>query len=172
MKGKSYEIEKEKKAPTILGVDPGLGACGLAFLDFPGGRARFRTIRVPSVLEFTARVRKIVDEITTFCPRLPDVLCIEEMQVYRQGKQKGDPNDLIKLAFLSGSVVDRFRCRKIYLPKPTTWKGQVPKNIHHARLREQNPWIPPRISSDAMDAIGLALWAKRKEDHANTQERP
>ena|SRR5690348_7437593 len=99
---------------------------------------------------------------------------IERPQVYRAGKSKGDPNDLITLAIRVGRYVERLeRCGvRTELVLPTTWKGQVPKRIHHDRVaallttaeRDTIFRVAKRpgdsgYSEDVWDAVALAKWA-------------
>jgi hypothetical protein len=98
---------------------------------------------------------------------------LERPQIYRAGKSKGDPNDLITLAIQLGRYVDRLEragvvCR---LVTPTSWKGQVPKDIHHKRIEgslsprdaravlDGLDGIPSGKQHNVLDAIGLARWA-------------
>jgi hypothetical protein len=98
-------------------------------------------------------------------------LVIEVPQVYRAAMSKGDPNDLIKVAIEVGRWIERARIvgAEVIEVHPATWKGQIPKEVHHARiLRELRPEELARLSRclalpatkrhNALDAVGLALW--------------
>lgn len=143
-------------APLVVGIDPGLDACGVAVWD--GHIMRSRTIR-PKTNTLDKRVNEICDLLGSLRPR---VVVIEKPQVYKGHLSKGDPNDLIDLAILVGALVHLFGPAKILLPKPVQWKGQVPKRIHHARIK-QRVEIYGSTSKDALDAVGLCLWGI---DHA------
>jgi hypothetical protein len=134
----------------VLGIDPGFNACGVAYFDGkvwdtctvrPEGRGL-----LPRALE----IRKVLAGLPA------DLVVIERPQVYTQRLMKGDPNDEVSLAVLIGYLAAGFDC-PVLLPLPGTWKGQVPKKIHHDRLRKRIPDLG-RCSSDAMDAVGLALY--------------
>lgn len=99
---------------------------------------------------------------------------IERPQVYRAGKSKGDPNDLITLAIRVGRYQERLEVAgvRVELFLPTTWKGQIDKERHHAqvnaRLAENERGIVERVAKAAgargyddnvWDAIALAKWA-------------
>ena len=65
-------------------------------------------------------------------------LVIECPQVYkashqRGGKERTDPQDIVNLAACVGAIVAKltYPQTKVYLPRE--WKGQVPKDICHAR---------------------------------------
>jgi hypothetical protein len=111
-------------------------------------------------------------------PSVPSVnyLVVEKPQVYRQAKQKGDPNDLIDLAVLVGQAIERYTCsdparHRVYLP--AQWKGQVPKDIHHRRImgtidvqRDQIRWlyqVPESYRHNVLDAVGLGLFLLHQE---------
>jgi len=101
---------------------------------------------------------------------------IERPQVYRASKSKGDPNDLITLAIGVGQVKERLESRgvTVELVLPTTWKGQIPKEIHHRRIVELltekeglrlNACLSRHsagIRHNLLDAVGLGLWFLRR----------
>lgn len=105
------------------------------------------------------------------------IVC-EQMQVYRHSKSKGDPNDLIKVAFLGGWIAAHAQAyaptAKIVTVTPGEWKGQTPKDIHHDRIykdlsdteREHVADllanIPKSRRHNVWDAIGLAKWYYKK----------
>jgi hypothetical protein len=97
-----------------------------------------------------------------------DVLVIENQQVYN--RSKGDPNDLIPLSFVAGSIYATIPHKKFLHPLPKTWKGSVPKkmftnrilqyvsmNFHEEFLTLDSYTAKELI--DVVDAIGLGLWA-------------
>ncbi len=110
---------------------------------------------------------------------------IERPQVYQASKSKGNPNDLITLAIRVGRYQQRLLgagvlCPDANLVLPTTWKGQVPKGIHHARIdaslsqieREVlSPWKRTATgdgkAGNVWDAVGLAKWAFLNRRFAN-----
>jgi hypothetical protein len=110
---------------------------------------------------------------------------IERPQVYAPGKSKGNPNDLITLAIRVGRYQERLQQAGVHCPDtnlflPTTWKGQVPKEIHHARVDAALSEDERRIayasakvpgsrgySHDVWDAIGLARWGWNTRRFAN-----
>jgi hypothetical protein len=100
------------------------------------------------------------------------VAVLELPQVYRAGKSKGDPNDLITLAIGLGRYVERLESRGVatVLVAPTTWKGQVPKEVHHPRIMgtlsgperviaERSRAAAGAKAHNVIDAVGLAKWA-------------
>jgi hypothetical protein len=100
-------------------------------------------------------------------PLAPRVV-LEVPRVYPVSK--GDPNDLITLAMIAGEIRHRYRVQGIEVREvwPRTWKGNVPKDVHHKRVLKclsaaELVVIPkrPRGGDDhnCLDAIGLGLWA-------------
>jgi hypothetical protein len=143
----------------VVGIDPGLGCTGLAIHDTECGWWTAYSIRSGGA-PLVSRANYIASEIKRITPPIVDLLVVELPQVYQGHLQIGDPNDLIKLSVLVGSVCATINHRHAMLPLPREWKGQVPKKIHHKRIREEVPGLG-RISKDAMDAVGLALYGKR-----------
>lgn len=102
-----------------------------------------------------------------------DRVVIECPQVYRGGLQKGDPNDLIKLAVRVGRYVERLtpHAGVVELVLPAHWKGQIKKPTHHARMRRKlsetegalldrtlAAVTTAKSREDVSDAVALGLW--------------
>lgn len=98
-------------------------------------------------------------------------LVIEVPTVYQHSK--ADPQDIVKLAFNAGqwaATIHKWPDCKVEKPHPIQWKGNVPKDIHNARvlsrLRTEETAILPRLSKtkshNMIDAIGLGLWRLRR----------
>lgn len=101
---------------------------------------------------------------------------IERPQVYRSSKSKGDPNDLITLAIGVGQMKERLEScgATVELVLPATWKGQIPKDIHHRRIlgllapTEKTrldaclSGVAAGIRHNVLDAVGLGLWFLRR----------
>jgi len=142
------------KRVQIMGIDPGLTATGVGFFAY--GRIYSHTIR-PAGGTLTERIH-------TICNRLKDydvgLLVIELPQVYQGGKAKGDPNDLIKLAALVGALSYTIKSVRTILVSPGQWKGQLPKDVHHKRIKKrmQDYVCYGGLSKDSLDALGLCFW--------------
>lgn len=63
-----------------------------------------------------------------------DLLVIEHMTVYPIPRMKGDPKDLIELAFLEGTF-QMFSADRVHLVTTREWKGQVPEKITRDRIK-------------------------------------
>lgn len=99
----------------------------------------------------------------------PDVVVVEIPQVYQQRKQKGNPNDLVQLAFTAGlalrhiSYVNEPSLETI---RPRAWKGTRPKHVCNkitlnALTEEEKariPDLPKTKLHNVLDAIGIGLW--------------
>jgi hypothetical protein len=97
----------------------------------------------------------------------PDYFISEVPQVYRAGASKGDPDDLIQLAGVVGVFSALFSATTYTGVKPREWKGQVPKDVHHARLvktltPEEMAMVeasaPPSLRHNVLDAVGIGRY--------------
>lgn len=94
----------------------------------------------------------------------PDVIVVELPRVYPRSPER--PNDLIDLTLEAGIIIGLSRAPVVETPAPSTWKGSVPKHIHHGWLAERVPGAvklvdkvrPPRERHHVWDAIGLGWW--------------
>lgn len=147
-----------------IGIDPGLNATGWAVVEADKGPIATGTVRPGK--DDTNLYRKLLRiqvhleiAISTY---EPECLVVEQMQV-RHGTQY-DPQDLIPLSIITG-IAFALRQQGAYIPTPTEWKGSVPKDIHHERLRKKLNFNE-RASKDALDAIGLAVWGLEQEGYS------
>lgn len=152
------------------GIDPGLVACGYAWVDDVGGKVEQLTkagiVRGDPKFDFSNRIMAIADALLEFMP-LCDVLYVESMR-YRP-HAKVNPAILLQLNLLAGT------CARLVAPggvlmfvEPQTWKGQLEKDVHHSRIRvtlnEDERRIvedirPKSLAHNALDAVGLCLYA-------------
>jgi hypothetical protein len=150
---------------VVVGIDPGARHCGWCIL-FPGSLEWTLSCGLSADRPRAAsHAEEVVQEL-----RGRDVaaLVVERPQVYVGRKQVGDPNDLIQLAFVGGTFAALVPHRHLFTPRPAQWKGQVPKDIHHARLAKRMGSTWPAIEASARrwgklahnvyDAVGLALY--------------
>jgi len=90
---------------------------------------------------------------------------VEKMQIYPNERVK-DPNDLLEVSkvvgmchFLGETVVEYF---------PREWKGQLPKKIHHDRIKKvltqfEISTLGKYIKNEhVLDAVGLGLFYLRR----------
>lgn len=133
---------------NLVAIDPGKHASGIAVFGSSLLVAAYYT-NDPFVLSWVAEHTPVIVELP---------------QVYVVGK--GDPNDLIALAFAAGRITRRFS--DVDTVKPAQWKGQLPKEVHHRRVRAclesaeldaiENSGIARGKLHNALDAVALGLW--------------
>lgn len=96
------------------------------------------------------------------------LLVVERPQIYTRGTSKGDPNGLIELALLVGALLATIPHGLYRAPLPHEWKGNLPKDICHARALSKldaaerdaiEPQRSVRKRGDVHDAVALGLWA-------------
>jgi Holliday junction resolvasome RuvABC endonuclease subunit len=138
----------------IMGIDPGLNACGIARWDPQAQTMTAQTV-YPKTKDMLGRIETICSALPRLLPSI-HTLVIEMPQVYQYAK--ADPNDLVLLSIAVGAIARDVRPRVLLLPTPAQWKGQVPKAIHHRRIRKLVPNIHGSTSKDALDAVGLCLY--------------
>jgi hypothetical protein len=109
-------------------------------------------------------------------PMIGALAFVEYPQDYPGHQRKVDPNDLIKLGSRAGRVQEHLLIQgnEVRLVKPHVWKGGVPKNIHHERIRASltakelavvHAYTAPvaeGLKHNIWDAIGLTLWGARQ----------
>lgn len=96
----------------------------------------------------------------------PDTLVIEFPQVYATRYQKGNQDDILQLAGVVGALVHSIEAAVTILYRPREWKGQVPKDIHNARvLASLSPpekaaiaECAPSLLNNVVDAIGIGRY--------------
>lgn len=143
-----------------LGIDPGLTATGLAWcIDGWWGTATLRA----TAHGLAPRIAEILALMDAALPVASwDVVTIEHPQAYQGSKNRHqvDPNDIVRLSILAGALAaNACTLSRTLTPLPVQWKGGVPKDIHHRRLRARIPGLG-RVSKDAMDAVGLCLYGQ------------
>src|SRR5262245_29015263 len=93
-------------------------------------------------------------------------IVIEIPQVYLGSKSKGNPNDLIRLAYAAGCLVgDRLGVETVW---PRQWKGTIKKEAMLRRILSkltpfelgmlQGLGLPPSKEHNVTDAVGIGLW--------------
>lgn len=173
-----------------LGFDPDLHHSGIAIVE----NGKLLMVALTSA-HHTAKGRRAAVENIASAAGIAwpndeiDRAVIECPQIYRGGKNKADPADLINLALVSGGASDLIK--RIYpgaaqgFVLPQEWKGTIPKMIHHKRICEDlglkyttdardtrviPTWptdtvvigtITPARAQHVLDACGMAVWASK-----------
>lgn len=105
----------------------------------------------------------LVDRELSRLPLLDVAEAVIEMpRVYPSAsKWKGDPQEIVRLAFLAGRIAARYPVYILY--EPRTWRGNAPDAVIERRtllaLREDEP---RGDSPHSWDAIGLLLYRWRR----------
>ena len=98
-------------------------------------------------------------------PTTAQTAIIEKPQVYAETKSKGvRSSDIVNLSIAVGRLVERFHSVELVLPG--TWKGQLPKKIHHERILAQLTsgerglleGMKQKELVHVLDAVGLGLY--------------
>lgn len=94
----------------------------------------------------------------------PGLVVCERPELRYQGTgRKAPAGDLITLAIRAGQAVACYGGgAPVEWTTPARWKGSVPKDVHHDRIRRAlgpgEGEIFDRVGPDARDAIGLGAW--------------
>lgn len=145
----------------LITVDPGRST-GLAFFE-QGELVSALTLHDMRPNNMESRTKKNTLLVhTVFVGFGPTDMVIEKPIVYDRKRQKGDPNDLIKVSLVAGI----FYCLGIQLADvrfvtPQQWKGQTHKSVDNKRtLKCLSPHeydIAKNASNHVLDAIGIGL---------------
>jgi hypothetical protein len=140
----------------IVAFDPGTKAVGVAVFSDEGELLVAYLVRGIGPLDVTSRVNATGKYVFVEYPR-----------VYPAGKGKGDPNDLVEVALVSGGLGARAArldstVRLVCAPEWT----RVPKDIQNARTlaaltdseKSRIEACPSSLKHNVIDAIGLGLW--------------
>jgi hypothetical protein len=148
---------------ALVAIDPGKST-GVAL--FNDGNLYFAT----SCTE--EKCLLVIEEHTRLWQGPAGDCIIEIPQVYPGQQQRGDQNDLIKLAVMVGRYADRATACgfRVKLFKPREWKGQLPKDVCWRRVRETlTPLeldnlekLPKSKAHNMHDAIGLGTWFQKR----------
>jgi len=168
----------------ILGVDPDLDTCGVAMLK---NGALFRVALLERDAQNTGArgseaalemIEALRDQLQDYLYDPEDcntTLVVEGQEIYRPGVG-APPRSILPLTLISGAVIGLVGAATSFCPAPKTWKGQVPKEVHHKRVlkklglasaQDLAPYFMRRtpLASEwqhVLDACGLALWGKEQ----------
>lgn len=140
-----------------LGIDPDTHDLAIASWDDQGPVAA-HVVSVPKKITGTDAVLAMMQELTKPWPDLgrydailrqcclPDWCAVEGQELARgPGAQHRRPEDIVRLGQVAGMAVMRVArgylhgCG-LYMPKPSEWKGSVPKAAMQARLYTELGW--------------------------------
>jgi len=150
----------------LFSLDPGLRGCGVAYWNEDGSLAHVAYLRNP-VKKGDGPAAWMGYASGHIPDTDPEHFISEVPQVYRVGASKGDPDDLIQLAGVVGVFSALFTATTYLGVKPREWKGQVPKDVHHARLVKTltpkelamvKAAAPPSLRHNVLDAVGIGRY--------------
>jgi hypothetical protein len=167
----------------LVSLDPGLRGCGVAWWHANGSLAHVAYLRNPVKKgDGPAAWMGYTKSTGWYEPAYATHFISEVPQVYRAGASKGDPDDLIQLAGVVGVFSALFSATTYTGVKPREWKGQVPKDVHHARLvktvtPEELAMVeasaPPSLRHNVLDAVGIGrYWFDLQRRAAPVVEKP
>lgn len=160
---------------ALISIDPGTEETGIAL--YRGGTLVdvdvLRVKRSVGAREPRASVmgRLVVERAREW--KEPFRFVLEYPQVYKHGPgAEVDPDDVLALVLVLGHVWGTFRGvngNTMELVRPAGWKGQVPKKIMNNRIvgtltpsERQLVHDKVRSNHNALDAVGIGLWALRR----------
>lgn len=98
--------------------------------------------------------------------RFMEPITIEVPQIYPGSKSKGNPNDLIRLAFEAGRIAGMAPACVTVLPRQ--WKGTIKKEVMLRRILSKLTdeelamlkalKLPKSKEKEVVDAVGIGLW--------------
>lgn len=158
----------------LISIDPGVRRCGVAlFVDERLVRAGLVSLTAAAAEEGDAECcNALAGAVTGFPGRIPYLtdIVVEFPKVYPAAQQKGDQNDLLRLAAVAGACMTRvtvFGERRFVFPRE--WKGTIDpdafieRRIKPALAAEEHARIElpsaKSLSHNVYDAIGIGLWA-------------
>lgn len=152
-------------AETLLTIDPGVHHSGFALWD-------------SDCLTDAWLQKTVCSGPKRWLQRPLDHVLIEVPEIYSARHLKGDPRDLVDVAFQAGawwgeiktlpSRGDKLRLTTIY---PKKWKKQVPKAIMVERIKLMTTQterdricrsVPASLMHNVWDAIGIGLWHHKR----------
>lgn len=159
---------------ALVAVDPGLRACGAA-LYVDGALCAAAYVASHSTAKgapaWHAMAHAVHNRVWQDWKVYPNRFLVEHMQVYTG--QPVPSADLLDVQSVSAMLCNMFwsQCEgAVQAVLPATWKGQVPKHIHHARvLKELSPaetvvlqkgflGVRKDLQHNVLDAVALGLY--------------
>lgn len=161
---------------VIFAIDPGASYCGCAIFadDKLFATATVKVDETRRAYRPSRLSEAVASWYSSVVSEVPVKLVVEHMEIYP--RQKEPPNDVLSVQTVTGALLASIRANEYVSPLPKEWKGQLPKAVHHNRLRSKlspgDAAVEQRCKTDGrrkaqwndheLDAIGLGLWALKK----------
>lgn len=153
----------------LVSIDPGVNGTGYALWDEDRDLMYARTIHpLTKEKKWALRARSIslAFHHALHCTGIDgiDTVIIESPTLFggAKGHAVAASGDLVKLAMITGMLLEVCFNEKLkpILTTPYEWKGQLPKSVCERRIRNRlgDAFPKERLSSHAIDAIGIGLW--------------
>ena len=181
---------KDIKDQTVLAVDPSINSCGVAIFK-SGKLMNIDTIKAPKGLkdeDIMYRCLRISQSVVAWLVDLrmtPTTLVVEWPQIY-PGPGRKNPNNLFGLAGVNGCIAGMLSTSlaidnqpfQVISALPREWAKRQPKTKSgdaklsvrargiYRRLDslERVHWDVKKLSHDAIDALGIGLFALGRTD--------
>lgn len=156
----------------LLSLDPGIRGSGVALFN-DGKLVACDYVKNPvkkgNDLEAIRSMALAVGRWTATDNLDVGALVCEYPQIYGPAFSKGDNNDLLALAGVGSALAALYPDVPVTTVLPREWKGQVPKETMHGRIRgrldgsEADVWHAAEKRGGALfhntaDAVGIGLW--------------
>ena len=153
---------------SILAIDPGLRGSGVAYFE-DGHLVRAGYVKSPEKVRTGAPAWfAMSDAIDAWAPTNPGLIVIEQQRL-RPGKEKGNPQNMMELQGVVGTVLGYYHRNTITEAwYPEQWKGSVKKEVMTARILHRLTLeefqildavkCAESLKHNVIDAIGIGLF--------------
>lgn len=156
----------------IVGIDPGTRDVAVAFCDQRGILVSCHLLR-SNHRTLADRTLHIASQFLDMAPQEYLTGIVEKPMIYPQGtrhrdkSKRVDPNDIVDLSSVAGAML--VLCDKSSYVKPQEWKGQMPKDVCHKRIKKilskeetetlnyYLSLVPSSLRHNVLDSVGIAL---------------
>lgn len=155
----------------LLAIDPGVTTAGAALFDNRGTLVSAWLVQSAALLNTAKEIKKgLFERSEGMIGHLE--LAIEVPQIYVGSKQKGRQADLVNVSIVAGMTIGILSpSGRVEIYPPARWKGQTPKEVIEARVRErlsakelatvETPLAKSKLHN-IFDAVGIGLFFLKK----------